>query len=175
MSPLTVFDELTLHALVGDLPMGWLHRLAMHGRSVVRPPGYRLLHQGGPAENFWLLRSGIVEIDFSVPGEDNVVIDRVGVDGVIGCSWLVAPYRCTAGAVVTDEIWAVEFGAADVRNLIGEDPAFGLELTTRLVAVLTGRLQAISRRLVELHADADGDGRLRGAAGPAPAGPPALF
>ena len=56
MSPLTVFDELVLHPLLGDLPMGWLQRLAVHGRRVVRPEGYRLCSSDGPADNFWLVR-----------------------------------------------------------------------------------------------------------------------
>ncbi|MEU8233189.1 cyclic nucleotide-binding domain-containing protein [Actinoplanes sp. NPDC048967] len=153
MSPLTVFDELVLHPLLGDLPMGWLQRLAVHGRRVVRPAGYRLCSQNGPADNFWLLRSGAVALDTYLPGRGDVVIELVGVDGVVGCTWLVPPYRCTVGAVVADKIRAVEFRAAGVRDLIGADPALGLELTTRFVAVLTRRLGASTRQLVELSAD----------------------
>jgi CRP/FNR family transcriptional regulator, cyclic AMP receptor protein len=49
MSPLTVFDEMVLHPLLGDLPMGWLHRLAMHGRAVQLPAGHRLFRPDDPA------------------------------------------------------------------------------------------------------------------------------
>jgi CRP/FNR family transcriptional regulator, cyclic AMP receptor protein len=153
MSPLTIFDELVLHPFLGDLPMGWLQRLAVHGRRVVRPAGFRLCAQNGPADSFWLLRSGAVALDTFVPGRGDVVIELVGADGVVGCTWLVPPYRCTVGAVVTGKIRAVEFRAAGVRNLIGEDPALGLELTTRFLAVLTRRLGASTRHLAELSAD----------------------
>jgi len=163
MAPLTVFDELVLHPLLGDLPMGWLQRLARHGRSVVHPAGRRLAVQDGPADTFWLLRSGAVALDHRTPVRGAVVIDHVGADGVVGCSWLVPPYRWATGAVVTGQIRAVEFRAAGVRDVIGEDPTLGLELTTRFAAVLAGRWQAAARRLAE-----------RQPAGPVAAGPPAL-
>ncbi|MFI7542508.1 cyclic nucleotide-binding domain-containing protein [Actinoplanes sp. NPDC049599] len=153
MAPLTVFDELVLHPLLGDLPMGWLHRLALQGSPVLRPTGHRLFRQDEPADSFLLLGSGAVHLDVVVPGRGAVVIDEVGAHGVVGCSWLVPPYRRALGAVVADEIRAVEFRAAEVRNLFGEDPALGLELTTRFVAILAGRLRTSSRRLAELGAE----------------------
>lgn len=169
MSPLTVFDEMVLHPLIGDLPTGWLQRMAVHGRSVVRPAGHRLFDQGDPAERFWLVRSGAVDLRFRAPGKAEVVIDRVGVDSVTGCSGLVPPFRHMVRAVVTDQIRAVEFGAAGVRDLIGADPALGLELTTRFAAVLARRLESCYRRLAELDPDRDAHGR------PQTAGPSALF
>ncbi|MFB9363276.1 cyclic nucleotide-binding domain-containing protein [Actinoplanes nipponensis] len=171
---MTVFDELVLHPFLGDLPMGWLHRLAAHGRTVVRPAGYRLCRPDGPAECCWLLRSGAVDLDGPGPGRGDVVLGHVGADGVVGCSWLVEPYRYVSGAVVTEEIRAVEFAAAGLRNLIGEDPALGLELTTRFVTVLTGRLRTSTRRWAELHLDDRGDSLPRRAGEFPTAGPPAL-
>src|SRR3954452_7642124 len=103
MAPLSVFDQLVLHPLARDLPLGRLRRLAVHGRPVLRHTGYRLFREDGPADRFWLLRSGVVALDFSVPGRGDVVIERVGADGVVGWSWLIPPYRWTLGAVVAQD------------------------------------------------------------------------
>jgi CRP-like cAMP-binding protein len=164
MAPLTVFDQITMHAFVGDLPSNWLYRLAAHGRTVLRHPGDRLFDEGGPARHFWLVRSGTVALDFVVPGRGQIVLERVGADSVVGWSWLIPPYRWTLGAVVAQPMRAVEFDAGGVRALIAEDPDLGRELTTRLLAVVAGRLQAARSRLAELYAYHDDQ---VGAGGPA--------
>ena len=163
MAPLSVFDHLVLHPFFGDLPIDWLQRLAVHGRPVLRHPGYRLFPQDGPADRFWLLRSGVVALDFHVPGRGDVVIERVGADSVVGWSWLLPQYRWTLGAVVAQDCHAVEFDAAGVRSLLGEDPDLGRELTTLFLAVMGHRLQAARHRLVELYAYPD---HPAGASGP---------
>jgi hypothetical protein len=117
MSELTVFDERVLHRLLGDLPAGRLRGLAVRGRTVVRPAGYRLSRQDGPAENFWLLRSGAVTLDLCLPGRGDVVVGRVGADGV-GCSWLVPPYRSAVAVLrpASGELLADPDGHNDVRG-----------------------------------------------------------
>jgi CRP/FNR family cyclic AMP-dependent transcriptional regulator len=155
MSALPVFDQLVMHRLVGDLPIDWLRRLAAHGRPVQRPIGYRLFREDGPADRFWLLRSGAIALDFHVPGRGDVVIERVGAGGVVGWSWLIPPHRWTLGAVVADDCRAIEFDAAGVRALIDDDPDLGRELTARFMAVLGERLRASRGRLAELYAYPD--------------------
>lgn len=155
MAPLSVFDQLVLHPFLGDLPVGWLRRLAVHGRPVLRHTGYRLFPQEGPAEHFWLLRSGVVALDFSVPGRGDIVIERVGADSVVGWSWLLPPHRWTLGATVAQDCHALELDAAGVRLLINADPGLGREINARFLAVMGRRLQAARHRLVELYAYPD--------------------
>jgi CRP/FNR family cyclic AMP-dependent transcriptional regulator len=152
VAPLTVFDHLAMHPFVADLPAGWLHRLAAYGRPVLRHPGVRLFHEGAPAANFWLLRTGAVALDFHVPGRGDIVIERIGPEGVVGWSWLLPPYRWSLGAVVAAECQAIQFDAAAVRRLLAEDPEFGREMTTRFLAVTAERLHAARVRLAEMYA-----------------------
>lgn len=152
MAALTVFDHLALHPFTGDLSARWLQRLAVHGRPVQRHPGYRLFTAGGPATGFWLLRSGTLQLDLPVPGRGDVVIERVGTDGVAGWSWLLPPYRWTLGAVVVEPARMVEFDAAAVRRLLAADPDLGRELMTRFLRVMAHRLHASRRRVAELYA-----------------------
>jgi CRP-like cAMP-binding protein len=152
MAPLTVFDQMALHPFLSDLPSGWLRRLAVHGHMVLRHPGYRLFTEDAPADHFWLLRSGAISLEFHVPGRGDIVIERIGGDGVVGWSWLLPPYRWSLAAVVADECRAIEFDAAGVRRLIAEDPDLGRDLTTRFLAVTAERLRAARHRLVDLYA-----------------------
>ncbi|GGQ84659.1 Crp/Fnr family transcriptional regulator [Couchioplanes azureus] len=152
MAALTVFDRLALHPFLADLPAGWLRQLAPLARPVLRHAGYRLFREGGAANHFWLLSSGAVALDFPVPGRGDIVLERIEAGGVVGWSWLQAPYRWTLGAVVADECQAVEFDAPRVRRLMADDPDLGKELTRRLFAVLADRLHASRVRIAELYA-----------------------
>ncbi|BCJ49120.1 hypothetical protein Asp14428_05950 [Actinoplanes sp. NBRC 14428] len=156
MAPLTVFDQLALHPFLADLPAGWLHRLAVAGRPVLRHPGHRLFRQGAAANRFWLLSSGAVALEFPVQGRGDITIEVVRAGGVVGWSWLLEPYRWTLGAVVAEECRAVEFDAARVRELMAADTDLGRELGQRFLAVMADRLGAARVRLVELYAYPEG-------------------
>lgn len=152
MTALTVFDQLVLHDFVSDLPAGWLHRMALAGRPVFHPSGHRLFREDGGADRFWLLRSGSVALDFHVPGRGDILIEKLGPGAVVGWSWLLRPHRWRFGAVVAEDMHAIEFDAAKIRALLESDPEFGRELSNRLLAVVADRLHAARHRLVELYA-----------------------
>jgi CRP/FNR family transcriptional regulator, cyclic AMP receptor protein len=156
-SSLTVFDHLALHGLVADLPSRWLQRLAACGSSVAWPTSTRLLREHSPADHLWLVCSGVVQLDFHVPGGD-VPIERIGADGVLGWSCLVRPFRSSVGAFVVEECKAVELRAGPLRELIAEDPMFGLEFTTRVLSVASQRLRVARERAADLRL-AHGSGR----------------
>ncbi|MDI6098714.1 cyclic nucleotide-binding domain-containing protein [Actinoplanes sp. NEAU-A12] len=152
MSTLSVFDLLAMHPLVADLPAGWLHRLAPHARPVHLVTGHRLFHEDGPADRFWLVHSGAVALDLHVPGRGDVVIDRLGAGAMVGWSWLLAPHRWRFGAVVAEDVRALELDAARVRAVLAADIDLGRQLDARFLAVAADRLQAARHRLVELYA-----------------------
>jgi CRP-like cAMP-binding protein len=161
MPPLSVFDLLALHDFVADVPANWLHRLVPAARPVHHRAGLRLCREDGPADRFWLVHTGIVVIDFHVPGRGDVVIERLGPGTVVGWSWLLAPYRWRFGAVVAEDVRAVELDAVRVRDILAEDADFGRELQSRFLAVTGDRLQAARHRLVELYAYSSGPAESR--------------
>lgn len=151
MSSLTVFDHLALHPLVADLPTGWLSGLAQCGTSVVWPTSTRLLREGSPTDQLWLLWSGAVLLDFHVPGGGDVPLERIGADDVLGWSCLIPPYRSTVGALVVSECAAIELRAAPLREFIASDPMFGVEFTTRLLTVAAQRVRVARQRVTDLY------------------------
>jgi CRP/FNR family cyclic AMP-dependent transcriptional regulator len=161
MSSLSVFDLLALHDFAADLPAAGLHRLAACGRCVYHPTGHRLTREEGPADRFWLVRSGGVAIDFHVPGRGDIVVERLGADSVVGWSWLLPPYRWRFGAIVSEDIRALEFDGPRVRALIDREPEFGRQLQSRFLTVMADRLQAARHRLLQLYAVARDPAELR--------------
>jgi CRP/FNR family transcriptional regulator, cyclic AMP receptor protein len=139
---LTVFDRLALHPVVAGMPAGWLHELAACGRPVGWPAGTRLLREGSPVDQLWLLWSGAVVVDWHVPGRGDIPIDHIGPGGVLGWSCLLPPFRSGTGALAVAECRAVALRTVALRELIGGNPALGAELTRRMLAVATGQLRA---------------------------------
>ncbi|KUL22433.1 Crp/Fnr family transcriptional regulator [Actinoplanes awajinensis] len=152
MTALSVFDQLALHPFAEDLPSDWLHRWSVHGRPVFRPSRHRLFSAGDPANKFWLLNAGVVVLDMAVPGRGDIVVERLRPGAVIGWSWLMAPYRWRFGALVAEDIHAIEFDAVRIRDMIAGEPELGRDLNARFLAVLADRLEASRRRLAELYA-----------------------
>lgn len=152
MLSLSVFDLLAMHDFVADLPSAWLQRLALAGRPVFFGAGHRLCREDAHADRFWLLTSGAVAIDFHVPGRGDIVVERLGPGAPVGWSWMRPPFRWRFGAVIADETQAIEFDAARVRRLIDDDADLGRELTSRMLDVVSHRLQAARHRLIELYA-----------------------
>jgi len=152
MPLLSVFDQVAMHPFLNDLPTAWLQRLATCAKPNLWYPGRRVFREDAAADHFWLLCSGVVSLDFHVPGRGDVAIERIGEGDVLGWSWLMPPARWTLGAVAVGECRAIEFDARRVRTLMADDGDLGRELTARFVAVLAERLQAARQRLLELYA-----------------------
>ena len=114
--------------------------------------GQRLFSEGGKADRFWLLVSGLVALDVHVPGRGRVPLETLGPGQLLGWSWLDPPYRWHFGAVTREQTEALEFDAAAVRERCDADPGFGYALVRRFVPVLVDRLQATRVRLLDLYA-----------------------
>ena len=125
-----------------------LDALAKTASEVMFPARHRIFADGEYADKFWLIQSGYVALDVLVPGEGEVVIGRVGLGGLVGWSWLLAPYQCAFGAVCVTEVKAFQFNAEGVRDLCTADPVLRDELARRLLEVVAGRVQDTRTRLI---------------------------
>jgi len=152
MTSLSVFDLMVLNDFVTDLRGGWLRRIAVYGRPVHYVAGYRLFREDDNADRLWLVNSGEVSVDLHVPGRGDIEAERLGPGSVVGVSALVPPYRWALGAVVVDDLRAVELYAAGVRAIMAEDPDLGRDLFRRLLRASQDRLTSARNRLIELNA-----------------------
>ena len=99
---------------------------------------------------FWLIRAGQVALDIDAPGQRRIIVETLGRGEMVGLSWFLPPCEWQFGAVAVQPTEAFEFDAAAVRQSCEEDPAFGYELTRRLLTAVTGRLQATRAKLIDL-------------------------
>jgi len=139
---------LASHPFLRGMSHEHLEALAAAASDVRFPAGHRIFEEGEFAGKFWLIQSGRVALDMSVPGNGRVIVDRVGMGDLLGCSWLFPPYRWAFGAACATPLEAFEFDAGAIRAWCAADPVFGYELTRRLIPVVAGRLQATRGRLI---------------------------
>lgn len=145
---MTVATTITIHAL-GVEHRARLMRLA---RDVSFAEGVRIFEEGQHADRFWVVRTGTVSLDISVPGRRSAVVETIGHNELIGWSWLFEPYLWQLGAEAMSPVRAHEFDAAAVRELCRADPALDAAVTHWVGRVLAHRLQAARNRLLDLYA-----------------------
>jgi CRP/FNR family cyclic AMP-dependent transcriptional regulator len=126
-----------------------MQRLSLVSRRSTFQAGARIFDEGDPADRFWLIREGRVQLDTPVPRKRSLAIDTLGPGEVLGWSWLFAPYRWNFGAAAVQTTQTIEFDAACVRHLCDSEPEMGYELTRRFVTVVVRRLQQTRKRLVQ--------------------------
>src|SRR5688500_20233369 len=94
----------TVEELLADSPalesLPLEHRATMAGcaRLHVFYPGERLLSEGDPADEFFLIRSGAVAVATEVPGRGAVTLEPLGPGEILGWYWLGPPCRRAFGA-----------------------------------------------------------------------------
>ncbi|MFI5911795.1 cyclic nucleotide-binding domain-containing protein [Dactylosporangium sp. NPDC051541] len=130
----------TRHPFLAGLAPRDVERLARWAHRAPFRAGTRIFEEHGRAERFWLIREGRVDLDTRTPGP--IVVETLGPGAVLGWSWLFSPYRWHFGAVAVDPVLAIELDGPGVRSLCAAEPALGLELTRRFMAVVVERLQS---------------------------------
>ncbi|MFJ8944603.1 Crp/Fnr family transcriptional regulator [Streptomyces sp. NPDC102395] len=146
--------------MLRTLPAAERERFMRIPREVSFPQGARLFEEGGRADRFWIIRTGTIELDMRVPGRRAAVIESLGHDELVGCSWLFAPHCWHMGAEAVTPVRAYEFDAAAVRSMCADDPALGRTVAMWVGDVLAHRLRSARTRLLDLYAP-HGSGSLR--------------
>ncbi|WP_413759866.1 cyclic nucleotide-binding domain-containing protein [Streptomyces sp. MMBL 11-3] len=137
--------------MTAALPAEHRERLVGVAREASFAAGTRLFEEGGRADRFWIVRTGVVTLDLHVPGRRAAVVETLGHGELIGWSWHFPPYVWHLGAQATHPLRAWEFDARTVRELCAQDPEFGREVAVWVGRVLAHRLQAARTRLLDLY------------------------
>jgi len=138
---------LASHPFLSAIPAESLRQLSIHAHGQVFVKGQEIFREGQVADQFILVRHGLVRLDAEVAGRGRVEVETLGADSAIGWSWLFSPYRWHLSATAVERTTAIVFDADVLRGLMASDPVLGYELMRRFVAVLSDRLQATRRRL----------------------------
>ncbi|WP_405910430.1 cyclic nucleotide-binding domain-containing protein [Streptomyces sp. NBC_00828] len=138
--------------MTAALPAEHRERLIQIAREASFEAGTRLFEEGGRADRFWVVRTGIVALDLHVPGRRAPVIESLGHGELIGWSWHFAPYVWQLGAEALHPVRAWEYDAVAVRAMCAQDPEFGRSVATWVGRVVAHRLHATRVRLLDLYA-----------------------
>jgi CRP-like cAMP-binding protein len=141
-------EALAAHSFLNGLAAEQLERLSGIARQVRFAPGESIFRQRDVADGFFLLRKGSVKLEYEVPGQRQVEIQRIGAGELLGLSWLFPPYKWQFSATAIDAVEADFVPATEVRAQCARDPKLGYELMERIAKVLTERLQATRHKLL---------------------------
>ncbi|CAM5499452.1 cyclic nucleotide-binding domain-containing protein [Streptomyces fumanus] len=138
--------------LLTALPPPQRARLTALAREVSFPEDAAIFEAEGPADRFWVIRSGAVSLTQSVPAAQRVTVASLGAGDLLGWSWLFPPYRWDFGAEAFSPVRAYEFRADQVLALCDEDPRLGLALVRSVAEILAHRLEMTRGQLMEQYA-----------------------
>ncbi|MFD3482997.1 MULTISPECIES: cyclic nucleotide-binding domain-containing protein [unclassified Streptomyces] len=146
--------------LLNALPGQGREHLMEFSRPVSFAAGTRIFEDRDPADRFWVIRTGAVNLDLHRRARNTGTLEMLGHGDLLGWSWLVPPYTWRLGAEAFSMVRADEFDARAVRALCDEDPVLGLALTRRVLEVVADRLQATRIRLLGMYAPQGSEARL---------------
>jgi CRP/FNR family transcriptional regulator, cyclic AMP receptor protein len=144
-------DDLARFPLLRGLSAAQRAKVWSTAQEVSIAAHHRIFDEGQDARRCWLIRSGQVALDTTVPGRGLVVVQTLGAGDVLGWSWLVPPRRWHFGAVTLDPVRAVEIDTVRLSALADADPALGYRLALGLFEAVLARLQNTRARLLDLY------------------------
>jgi len=147
----SLVNSLRRHPFVRDLAEAHVRTLASCTTERRFQKGEYLWRQGDPAEVFYLIRDGTISLGIVIPGEGPLHVESVTKGEVLGLSWMLPPYRWHFDARATETVRAFALDAACLRHHCEMDTQLHYELLVRLMPVISGRLEATRRKLIDLY------------------------
>ncbi len=113
--------------------------------------GQYLFHEGGTAEEFYLLREGRVALEITAAGHGTKTFQTLGPGEIVGVSWLIPPYRWAYDARAVAPTQAIAFDARGIREECERDHDVGYALMKRVVPTLIERLQGTRMQILDVY------------------------
>ncbi len=148
-------DELAANPTLGDLRPDFLELIAGCCVNVAFAKGERVISAGAPADHFWIIRKGRVDVELHGAARGTITIDRLGPGEILGVSWIAEPYVNEFDATAVEHGSAIKVDAACLRGKCTADPELGHELYRRFATMLRSRLRATRLQLLDLYGPGD--------------------
>lgn len=144
-------DELAANPTLGDLRADFLELIAGCCINVAFAAGERVISVGEPADHFWIIRRGRIDVEVHGADRGTITIDRLEPGEILGVSWIAEPYVNEFDATAVDRVSAIKVDAACLRGKCTDDPELGHELYRRFATMLQSRLRATRLQLLDLY------------------------
>ncbi len=142
------------HPFFGGMEAAACDFIAGCARNVRFDAGDYLFREGEAADQFYLLREGLVALEIAAPGRPPTRFLTLHAGEMVGVSWLVPPYRWSYDAIATERTRAIALDAACLRDKCETDPRLGYEMMKRFMPILTERLRVARLQGMDLYGSA---------------------
>ncbi len=144
------------HPFLSGMNAEHIKLLAGCASNVVFKAGEFVFREGEPANAFYFIRQGKVQVETHIPQKGTLII-RTRTDGeVFGWSWLVPPYRWHFDSRAVDLTRALCLDGKCLREKCEKDHDFGYEMMKRFSMVIAERLEATRLQLMDVYGNATG-------------------
>lgn len=113
--------------------------------------GETILCEGEPADKFYLVREGKVEININTAQHRSITIQTLRGGEILGWSWLIPPHRYRFDAKALADTRAIALDGKCLRKKCEENHELGYELLKRLAGVFTRRLEETRKQLINIY------------------------
>lgn len=141
------------HPFLRGLPAPQLDVLAAAAMRRNFEEGEVIFREGDPANRFYLIQRGHVDVNWRGANEELVPVERLGPGETLGWSWLFPPYHAHFEACAVEPVEAIFFYGTQVREFAERDAEFGQALMSRAANVMLQRLQAAHREVLALRCE----------------------
>lgn len=139
------------HPFFSGLDEAFIQLVCGCAKNVRFEAGQYLFHEGGAADQLFLVRHGRVALEVDAPGRGALTFQTLSEGEIVGLSALIPPYRWTSDARAIDLVRALSMDATCLRDKCEADHNLGYEVMKRFVPVLVGRLQATRIQSLDLY------------------------
>ncbi|MFW5969158.1 MAG: Crp/Fnr family transcriptional regulator [Halofilum sp. (in: g-proteobacteria)] len=149
MNDESLINVLMAHDFFRDLEPQAIAFLAGNARNTNLASGEILFEHGQPADRFYLIRSGRITVGVPAIEGPSLEVQTLGPGEVLGWSWLIPPYRWNFRGQVIEAAEVIEFDGKVMLERCETDPAFGYPLMKRFAALMSERLEAARRKMMD--------------------------
>jgi CRP/FNR family transcriptional regulator, cyclic AMP receptor protein len=108
-----------------------------------------LISEGEPANQFFLIESGLVALETTARGKDAALIQTVGAGEPLGWSWLFPPFISHFRARALQPTRAIILNGGHLLVLCEENHGLGYDVMRRIAQIVISRMEAASKKLLE--------------------------
>ena len=111
--------------------------------------GATIFEEGSPANRFYLILTGRVELASEMEDRKVIPIQTLGLGDDLGWSWLFPPYYMHFSARALEPTTTIFFYGTRLREQCEQDHELGYQVMKRIAEVATQSLRATQRRLMQ--------------------------
>jgi CRP/FNR family transcriptional regulator, cyclic AMP receptor protein len=139
------------HPFTAGLDPVHVAALANSAREMCFDKGWVIFPEGDQSREFYLLVHGMVALEICSGGASHR-LQTLHANDEFGWSSLISGKSRVLQARALERADVLAFDGAELQKAFQNDPAFGLAFTTRLLRVVSERLDAAREQLLDLYA-----------------------